>query len=428
MPITPSKASSARKRRWNAPPPLTRGTETIEGEEILDEVDGPAGVLLWQAIRNVSLWTATEGQARGALFVGSAAEQRRKAVKKAKPDSAVREPLEALSQLLESPGGIRPREVAVASTRIAEWALERELPATAQIYMQAAALATPRSAELAFRVGLISRSRRQFARAESWFRQAITLGRQTGAWPAYTLAYVELSELQVQRGSVGEARRSLIKAMRAARRKGLTGEEARALHALQRVSALVGRYDDAESYARLVFDVYGDDHPDVARLTRDVAFGRILAGSYGTAIPLLRALEPLAGNPGERLLIDGHLARASAGLRKVGEFEAAAKRVHEAVNASPDLPDAPGALLDVAHGASLLGKWSVARKTADRAAELAQARLELRISQEATALAEAAREKKTLNVHHDSRDQEKPFEDRLLETLGASEKLATPTR
>src|SRR5213082_3848438 len=73
-----AKAATARApRRWRTPPPLTRGSaESLEGMEILREVSGETGVLVWQAYRNVMFWATAEPADRGTLFSSNAAQRR----------------------------------------------------------------------------------------------------------------------------------------------------------------------------------------------------------------------------------------------------------------------------------------------------------------------------------------------------------------
>src|SRR3954464_7080553 len=73
-----TKAATARPpRRWRTPPPLTRGSaESLEGMEILREVSGETGVLLWQGYRNVMFWATAEPAERAPLFAADAGKRR----------------------------------------------------------------------------------------------------------------------------------------------------------------------------------------------------------------------------------------------------------------------------------------------------------------------------------------------------------------
>src|SRR5918998_5610746 len=78
MKSTRAKTAQVRPpRRWRTPPPLTRGSaETLEGMEILREVAGETGLLLWQSYRNVMFWATAEPGERGSLFAPEASRKR----------------------------------------------------------------------------------------------------------------------------------------------------------------------------------------------------------------------------------------------------------------------------------------------------------------------------------------------------------------
>ena len=64
------------RRRWRIPPPYLRGSEPMEGATILEEVPGALGLLLWQAMRDVSLWAMTPREERVGLFNADAEPRR----------------------------------------------------------------------------------------------------------------------------------------------------------------------------------------------------------------------------------------------------------------------------------------------------------------------------------------------------------------
>src|SRR4051812_10632366 len=115
------KASVARTpRRWRTPPPLTRGSaETLEGMEILRELVGEPGALLWQAYRNVMFWASAEPDERGKLFSPGAGEPRRSDLSAADLPAALAAPLGALAQLLDAPEDTAGDAVAQACSAIA---------------------------------------------------------------------------------------------------------------------------------------------------------------------------------------------------------------------------------------------------------------------------------------------------------------------
>src|SRR5688500_9262900 len=65
----PRRAGSPRS--WRVPPVLLRSPnapETLEGECILGEFPGQAGLLLWQCYRDVRLWVGTPPELLAGLF------------------------------------------------------------------------------------------------------------------------------------------------------------------------------------------------------------------------------------------------------------------------------------------------------------------------------------------------------------------------
>ncbi|HYR09283.1 MAG TPA: hypothetical protein VEQ60_15975, partial [Longimicrobium sp.] len=123
MKSTRSKAAAPRlPRRWRTPPPLTRGSESLEGMEILREVGGEVGVLLWQAYRNVMFWAATDQGERGRLFSPEAGRKRAAELAEARIPDELAGPLSAFSEMLSAPDSTSGEVMAQACTGIARWA------------------------------------------------------------------------------------------------------------------------------------------------------------------------------------------------------------------------------------------------------------------------------------------------------------------
>src|SRR6185436_6085560 len=156
-----TKAATARApRRWRTPPPLTRGSaESLEGMEILREVSGETGVLLWQAYRNVMFWATAEPTERATLFAPDAGKRRLDELFAADVPGEIVDGLVAVGRLLGAPDGTQGDAIAEACRSIAAWAEDQGHDATALSFTQAAALASPRSARLALAVGKQARTR-----------------------------------------------------------------------------------------------------------------------------------------------------------------------------------------------------------------------------------------------------------------------------
>ena len=273
MKSTRSKTAAPRlPRRWRTPPPLTRGSESLEGMEILREVGGEVGILLWQAYRNVMFWAAAEQGERGRLFSAEAGRKRQAELGEARIGEELAGPLAAIAEMLVAPDSTSGEAVAQACTGIARWAEEQGHLNTALAYTQAASVAAPRNARLSLAVGKLARRRGEAARAETWFRHTVMISRQIGDWESYSRAYIALGNMLIARGNLPAAGRMHIKALRAARRKGLQQIQGMALHDLFVIADEMGRDEQAEEYARQAFRAYGSGHPSLLGLAHDIAY------------------------------------------------------------------------------------------------------------------------------------------------------------
>lgn len=363
-------SAGARTRRWRVPPPLTRTGEPLEGAEILSEIVSETGVLLWKSLRNVNLWSASSPREQAELFAEGARQRREAEILAVGPDEALVEPLRLLASLLDNRPGVRHEAVAVACRKVAQWASEHEAFRTALAFTQAAALACPGDAQLAYEVGRMARHQVQHARAESWYRRAIMLGRQTGDWVAYGSAYLGLGNLTMQRGSLPGARRALIKALRAARRHGLMTIQAAAYHDLFAVAVHSESVGTAQRYAREAFRLYNPGHPNLPLLAQDVCVLWVANGEFTRAARVLRVLLPhLSG--GTRMLALANLARAGGGSGDATTFESASHEAQMLLRSHGETRWAAQALLNLARGASGLGMWDQAADSARQAIHLA---------------------------------------------------------
>src|SRR5687767_11874100 len=62
-------------RRWCIPPAILREPdETLEASQILEEFKGDLGLLLWNSLRDVTLWSSIDPERRDGLFTTEAAQ------------------------------------------------------------------------------------------------------------------------------------------------------------------------------------------------------------------------------------------------------------------------------------------------------------------------------------------------------------------
>jgi len=372
MKSTRSKTAAPRlPRRWRTPPPLTRGSESLEGMEILREVGGEVGILLWQAYRNVMFWAAAEQGERGRLFSAEAGRKRQAELAEARIAEELAGPLAAIAEMLSAPDSTGGEAVAQACTGIARWAEEQGHLNTALAYTQAASVAAPRNARLALAVGQLARRRGEMARAETWFRHTVMIARQVGDWESYSRAYIALGNMLVRRGNFPAAHRMHIKALRAARRKGLQQIQGMALHDLFVIATDTGRTEQAEEFARQAFRAYGSSHPSIPVLAHDVAYFWAEQGHFARALEVFQALDPYLTTPAERLSLTASIARAAGGTGNRDLFRRAWTQVVR-LNKDPDVQSVvPACMLDLALGAASLGEWDRAESAAEEANELA---------------------------------------------------------
>jgi tetratricopeptide (TPR) repeat protein len=387
----PSTPPSRRARRWRVPPPLTRGTELLEGSEVLSELTGALAVVVWKSLRNVTLWAETPPQEQAGLFVRGAQEQRLAEILALDADPALREPLETIATLLGNPAAVRREQLSLACRALAQWAERRQAAGTALAFAQAAALVSPGEAVLAYRVGRLARGRGEDARAESWFRRTIMLSRQSGDWHPYALAYLSLGNLCAQRGNLPLARRCHLKAFRAGRRHGYREVQGFALHNLFGVAMETQEASTAQRFALQAFHAYGPNHMRIPALAHDVACFWMREGEFDRALPVFRAVLPHLPESDERALAIANLARAAGGAGSLELFEESRRRAHADLDARGQNRLAAQALLALARGGSSLGLWDQVEADAARALALATERGEGQIRFEAESLLDRMR-------------------------------------
>jgi tetratricopeptide (TPR) repeat protein len=363
----------------------------MPGIGILDEVPGNLGVLLWRSVRNVNVWAATPAPGRGALFSEGAADVREADLSRVEVEPEIVAPLSVMVRLLESPAGMDVGRVVNACRRISVWAEQRGALATALEFMQAAALAAPQVAALAYAVGRLARRRAEYDRAESWYGRAIVQARRSADWRTYALGYSGLGTLNTQKGNFPVARRAQMRGLRAALRHDLTDLQGIAFHDLFGTYVETGAGAEAITYAARAFQAYGPDHPFVPRLAYDVAYHWGLEGHFDESLRVSQALEHCFEAPAEHALVLGLIVRAAGGSGKVQDFEDAHRKVQAVLAGGVGHDAAARALLGVSYGAASLQRWELAEQAALQALAIANERREGRVVMAAESALEFAR-------------------------------------
>lgn len=373
---------SRRRQPHRIPPPISHGSETLDSEIILHELPDDLGLLLWKTVRSIRLWAELPPERRSAAFTGRAHADRLDAIAALAIDPDLRESMETAASVL-SGRDLHLEAVVTACRLIASWADQRAALGTALEFTQAAAMLMPTDAELVHTVAWLARRRGEFARAESWYRQAIAVARRTHDWISLAGSYLGLGATFLQRGSHSAARLTLVRGVRAATRHSLWEERALLSHELARVAMTTDRPAEAVRSGRAALEAYGAAHPRLPALAADLGVYWVRAGHYEEGGRVLFAMDPAPLDPPERLARASALALASASAGDVVAFDAAWREADELLR-SPSLGrETAIAWLDLARAAAAVGDAERARTAVERASRSAEVRGETALRGEA---------------------------------------------
>lgn len=387
--LTPPVRRTA--RRWRTPPAILHGSEAFEGVAVLEEVRSEIGVLLFQIIRDVYLWGSTPPEDREGLFEPRAEETLISILRNADPEVQLESALMTLVRMTGGPEIAREEQVALACQHVAHWADLNGHMGTAIAFAQGAAVVLPADAATSYAVGRLARRRAEHARAETWYRRAVALGRQSGDWATYAMAFAGLGNLYVQRGNFPAARRFHLRSLRAARRHSMRPLHGSALHDLFVIAAQTGAPDEAERLAREAFEMYGPDHPRLVYLALDTAYFWMERGRFAPALTVFQALVHHMQRLEDRLGVLANMVRAAAGAGERRLFEQTWDEVWDRMSRTQRLENAATVMLELAHGAATLGEWERAERAAERAVQVARERAEARTQLTAEAVLDQVR-------------------------------------
>ena len=380
-------------RRWCIPPALLHEPdEMLEGVGILDEVGGAVGLVLWQAMRDVTLWAGVEPEERAGLFTSQAARVRLGELLASGAEPALEVSLTTLAALVGSPETANPEIVSLVCIQVSRWAEGRGAFSAAMGFAQAAALVQPLDAGPALAAGALALRWRRLARAETWLRRAVGLARRRRQWDHYAQAWVELGSLYARRGQTGMAQRYFVQGLRAARRHGLIMIRGGALHGLLLLALESGALDDAERFARGAMRAYGRGNPRLPELVHDVAYLWVRREHYGRAIPMLQKLLPTRVEAVERALTLAILARAAAGMGDGRLYQESWMDAWTVINRHPqDAGKHARALLEMARGSAIAKDWNHVEQAVRLASASVSPQTEAGVAAQVEELAAAAR-------------------------------------
>lgn len=366
------KQKTTRRQPQRVPPPLLSGNERIDGQGILDEFTGDESLVLWKTFRAVHLWGQIRPQERKELISPDSYGARVMHLGKVGELGEAMHAVQALSELFRKT--LPSARVAAACRAIEEWAESRNAPRTALEFAQLAALAMPGDAAAAARVGRRVRNLAEYARAESWYWEAIVRARKIGDWQSYVLSALGLGITGMLRGNYPAARRNLERGLRRARRQGLTMHEAMAYHEMTVLAIKTDNLPQTVQFGQSALRIYGPDHPRIPWLAHDLAVFWMNRGYFDVALDIFNATPDDIGSPADQLARLSSMARAAGATGSLTQFDAASARVDALIHDIRTASVAAIALLEVARGALSLGLLEIAADSAHRAKDLADSR------------------------------------------------------
>ncbi|HEU4562097.1 MAG TPA: hypothetical protein VFS20_29990 [Longimicrobium sp.] len=347
-------------RRWCIPPALLHEPdELLEAAQVFDELKGQVGLVLWQSLRDVTLWAQMPEERREGLFTDDAAHRRLSELLDSGAEPALEVSLTTLAALVGAPAAANPEIISLVCLQVSQWAEARGAMATAMAYAQAAALTSPEEPGPALAAGSLALRWKRSARAETWLRRCIGLARRRRDWGPYAEAYVELGVLYTRRGERGPAHRYYVQGMRAARRHGMLQVRAAALHGLLLLALEDGALEEAEKFGRAALRAFGRGHARTAELLHDLAYVWVRREHYTRAIPALQRLLPSRVETVERAVTLAILAHAAAGVGDQRLYQESWIDAWTLITRRPGQEEMHSrALLELARASALIRDWS----------------------------------------------------------------------
>jgi tetratricopeptide (TPR) repeat protein len=365
-------------RRWRVPPPPIGGLDAAVGAAVLEENAGSIGILLWDAARDVVLWSTSSRDELADLFAPAAERMRMTSVLTTMLDRKLESALQGLARLVGRPALANRERASMACREIAQWADDQGAIATAYAFAHAAALCCPGNARLSYEAGRIARRRADYGVAHAWLSRAALLGRQGRDWDTYARSFSGLGNSFIQRGDYPRARKYHLRCLRIASSHQLRELEADSCHDLCVIAIEAGQSSEATSYARKAYDLYGAAHPRLPMLAHDVAYSWMTEGYFSRALEVFTAMLPFC-DPTERRVVLSDICRAAAGTGDVSRYEDAWADTWDLIESRPDQHRVAEALLDLARGAGTIGHWDRGRRAATASLGLATERREAKV-------------------------------------------------
>ena len=406
--------------------PLTIPGGEIAGAEVVRELPDAFALTVWQTLRSVLAWAGGEPGLRGDLFEARAMAEWEVELLRGEWEEALRLPLAVIVGALGEADDASAERLARACFCVSEWALDHGASSTALAFAEAAALCWSENPRYAYTAGRLLRAYGRSREAEEWMRRTVRVALSVGDGNTHSLALNGLGNILSDRGRYREAMRIHQQALKLARRHRLPEREGEIFHDLFVATWYGGDQAQAEEYAREAFERYRHGHHRLASLAHDVAFSWMKRGHHARALSVLEALPERFAVPHERIRVLGVAAHAAGGCGNAVTYDRMAREIWSMAEAPEFNRGLATSLLDLALGATGLGRWDIAQTTLERALEIATERAEADVIARAEQAMVSVRERRAAGLSRNCMDTEPlPQLDSQVEAFLASLSLET---
>ncbi|HEU4559857.1 MAG TPA: hypothetical protein VFS20_18555 [Longimicrobium sp.] len=364
--------------------------------DVLTNLEGALGLVLWRAVRDVLLWAEAAPESRATLFEPMTQDVRDRYAVARTEAPELSGALGTFALMQSAPSVADPAHVASACHQVYRWADKRSLMGVAVHFAEAAALAEPDRAAWAVDAGWICRRANEgdmLARSAAWYQRAFSLAVRTKHRRDSIRSLTGYGALMKDLGDVEEARTAYLRAARRAARTGRKRHAAVAHHYLFALAAESGTFAEALEHAGRALTLYPLHDVRVPALAHDWAFLLVRNHVHRHGLALLLRTSPLMEQPAELLLVFSTTARAAGGARRPERFGNAERAVLEMVGLYPEY--AAASFVNLAEGARALGEWGRAEAYLRTALDVARQRKDAEPERVARELLQAVERRET---------------------------------
>lgn len=295
-------------------PPMRHGDgREVTGIDVLRDVHGDLGLMLWLALRRVEARVTGDPAAYDPNVTRPERPERERLLAASAEAIELVGALGTFALLYQLPTLVETRELMRACLQVHDWASERHLLHTAALFAEAAAYVDQDDPVAANAAARACRRAALNERSSIWYSRAFRLAVRKRSRRESIRALLGFGNLMYQMGRHEEARPVLETAARRAEHFGRRRQAAEAQHDLLAIASEAGTYASAERHVREALRLYPSSHPRLPYLVHD--FGYLLSQYrlFSAALPLFQAVLPLISAPADRVLVWASIARASAG-------------------------------------------------------------------------------------------------------------------